>query len=122
MDALPEGVKQFLSAADLPTVISIAVLTYLVQISLFTRLGWDHAIVWVPFVFSFILTPIMSSADEVAWGGKYYYRSVMYNGAVGLFAWHVVLPQIRAKYPQWFETKGAGNETLPPPPVLPPAA
>lgn len=117
MDAFFEGFKQFAAAADVPTVISVAILTYLVQITLFTRLGLDHAIVWVPFIWSFILTPIMSTAEQTQWGGQYYYRSVVYNGAVGLFVWHVVLPQLKKRYPQWFTLGSDGQDQ--PPPVVP---
>lgn len=120
MDTLFEAFKSFAEAADMGTVVSIAILTYLIQITLFTRLGWDHAIVWVPFVLSFLLTPIMSTAEQTAWGGQFYYRAVVYNGGVGLFAWHVVLPQLRKRYPEWFEMKETEEEEAPP--SLPPAA
>lgn len=110
MDSPENALTTFLQAADVQTVVSIIVLTYALQITLWKRFHlWEEAVLWVPFILAALLTPIMSSAEETAWGGKYYYRAVIYNGGAGFFAWRVILPGLKSKYPQWFGEQPTPN-------------
>jgi hypothetical protein len=100
---LMDGLLSFLAAADIHTVISIVLLTYLAQTTLWRHLKlWPEAIVWVPLLLSFVLTPVMSSSAEATWGGKWYWRAVIYNGGVGIFVWRVALPQLQKRWPTLF--------------------
>ena len=105
--SLTAGLVSFLAAADAHTVILIVFLTYLAQGTLWKRAAlWPEAIIWMPLVLAFILTPIMSTAAESQWGGRWYYRAVMYNGGVGMLLWRVALPQLKKKWPQIFDPTG----------------
>src|SRR5262245_38599349 len=102
MDALPAALKAFFAEADVQTVISIALLTRLLEISLLaTWQPWKNFGSWLPFLFSFLLTPLMSTSDEARWGGRYYYRAVMYNATGAVFFLYVVVPQLHALYGKW---------------------
>ena len=101
-----DGAWSVLKAADVPTVTLIVFFTFLVRRTLWQHLGLaPESIVWVSIALSFILSPFLSTAEEMTWGSiglwnKYYTRAVLYNGTVSVAVWFVLVPQILKKWPQ----------------------
>ena len=106
LTSLTAGLISFLAAADAHTVILIVLLTYLAQGTLWKRFSlWPEMIVWLPLLLAVILTPLVSTAEEIQWGGKYARRAIFYNGGVSTMVWIVVLPLVKKRWPQVFDEK-----------------
>lgn len=96
-----DGVVNFALASDVPTVILLVFLTFLIRRTLWAQLHMPaESIVWVSIALSFVLTPIMSTAAEAQWGGQFYIRAVLYNGTVSVALWLMVVPRLLKKWPQ----------------------
>ena len=111
--SLTAGLVSFLAAADAHIVIGIVLLTYLAQSTIWKRAGlWPELIGWLPLVLALFLTPLVSTAEESQWGGKYARRAIFYNGGVSTMVWLVVLPWVKKKWPQIFGEKPDDPERL----------
>ena len=103
LDAILEESLSFLKNADLHTVFVITILSTLFKLTLFRKRKWSGAyLAWVPFLLSFLLTPVMSYAELVKWGGWYLVQKIIYNGIAAELAFHLLLPYCQRKFPQIF--------------------
>lgn len=83
LDLFTSASLSFLKQADLHSVLLITLLTFLVRRTFWAAFHWlPSFLVWVPLLLSFLLTPYISTAEEVGWGGTYYIRACLFNGAV----------------------------------------
>ena len=100
LDLFTSASLSFLKQADLHSVLLITMLTFLVRRTFWAAFHWlPSFLVWVPLLLSFLLTPYISTAEEVGWGGTYYIRACLFNGAVAVGVWLLVMPQVLKKWP-----------------------
>ena len=103
LDTLSNMLFGFLRSADVHTVIAITALSTLLKFSLWRHWGLSGAyLAWVPLAFSFLLTPVMSAAEEVQWGGRFFIKAAIYNGITAELAFHFLLPYCQRRWPQVF--------------------
>lgn len=98
---LMESAVSFLKAADLQVVLVVTLLTFMVRRTFWAAMDWPPGfVVWIPFLFSFLLTPVIGTTEEIQWGGKYYARACTQNGAVAMVVWLLVVPILVKKWPR----------------------
>ena len=101
LDKFFSFVASFFETADAHTVIVILILTFVVLRSVWVPRGYSYATLSLLSLFiSCLITPLISTAEEMAWGGRYYWNAVLRNGTVAVVLWHIVMPQVFRRWPE----------------------
>lgn len=113
-------VTVFIKTADPQVVILILIFTFVLLRAVWMPHGYSPGTISLASLLIAIpVTFALSESDVATWGGRYFWGTVLKNGAVSVMAWYLVMPKVFEKWPKLLRDDPFKAED---PPHVPPVA
>lgn len=90
----------FTKTADPQVVILTLVLTFVLLRAVWIPHGYSTATISLASLLIAVpVTFVCSAAEETTWGGRFFWRACLQNGAVSVTAWYLIMPKVFEKWP-----------------------